>query len=93
VGFSISITGCGIDIILSLNNQEKYIHSLIVVEKITYFTARSVVKTVLRHAVHARKNKQPNLHLTGDFSSMKTKITIDAVGMGVEEHISLEFFI
>jgi hypothetical protein len=44
-----------------------YIHSLIVVEKITYFTARSVVKNVLWHAVHARKNKQPNLHLTGDF--------------------------
>jgi hypothetical protein len=74
-----SVTGCEIDIILSLNNDQECIHSLIVVEKITYFTACSVVMNVLSHTVRARKNKQPNLHVTGDFSSLRTKITIEAV--------------
>jgi hypothetical protein len=38
VGFKyFSITGCGIDIILSLNIQQECIHSLIVVEKRNFF--------------------------------------------------------
>jgi hypothetical protein len=41
-----SITGRGIDIILSLNMQQKCIHSLIVVENSRFFNERIMMATI-----------------------------------------------
>jgi hypothetical protein len=47
---AISITGCGIDIILSLNIQQECVHSLIVVEN-SYL----LYKCLIKHIKHERK--------------------------------------
>jgi hypothetical protein len=51
-----SITGCGIDIILSLNIQQECIHSSIVVEKSTiYDNLRNLIQRILIYGTHLQK--------------------------------------